>query len=357
MGPEEPEIGATRSFAGSRAIVKLRRWLPALVTIVAVLMIARFGAYQAWPNIRYLLQDSSTSAESPAARSLRETIQAVECASEVSSKLMTLRGVTLEERDLNPGQRCLDLYYQRRNAPTHHLTFDFLLRMVSQTLTMALIGTVTATALLVATLGTTTPLKRGVQFIVGLVALTGLIVTFGQTAWLIGVVHWIEPSVVMSSDRGLAIQGVLGIFRDFSVALGISYLAVAIAKPSIRFEKAIPKVDALAKWATFFVPCILLTSGLLIVFHYRFPANFLLIDDYLGVIADPSEDQTYFSTGLPLRNWLWTYWFALIGYAAIVFAFFYAAISGFRLFANENRDSDTDETPINPAASTLHRSS
>ena len=34
MGPEEPEIGATRSFAGSRAIVKLRRWLPALVTIV-----------------------------------------------------------------------------------------------------------------------------------------------------------------------------------------------------------------------------------------------------------------------------------------------------------------------------------
>ena len=66
---------------------------------------------------------------------------------------MTLRGLAPEERELNPGQRCLDLYYQTpQRADPSPVTFDFTLKMVSQTLTLALIGAVTATALLVATL-------------------------------------------------------------------------------------------------------------------------------------------------------------------------------------------------------------
>ena len=87
----------------------------------------------------------------------------------------------------------------------------------------------------------------------------------------------------------------------------------------------------------------LLTAGLLAVFHYRFPANLLFIDHTLAVIVDPTENEIYISTGLPIRNWLWTYWFALIGYATIVFAFFYAAISGFRRFAIDKPNPDEVE--------------
>ena len=347
MGPEEPEIGVTRSFASSVAIEKLRRWLPALIAIVAVLMIARFGVYQAWPNVRYLLQDSSFSRESPAAQYVRETRQALDCANEVSSKLRLLRGLTPDERDLNPGQRCLDLYHQRRNAPTHHVTFDFTLRMVSQTLTLALIGTLTATALLVAMLRTTTPVRRAVQFVVGFVALTGLTIAFEPTAWLINVVHWIEPSVVMPSDRAFAIQGVLGIFRDFSVALGIGFVITATWIAILRCGQTVPKLNAVSSWASYLLPCVCLAAGLMVVFHYPFPSLQLIIDDQLAIIADASKEQFFYSANSLFQNWLWTYWFALIGYAAIVFACFATAIWGFRRFFGSDPNG-VDQTLVSP---------
>ena len=347
MGSKEPEIGVTRSFAGSVAIVKLRRWLPALVATFAVLMIALFGVYQAWPNVRFLLQDSSFSRESHSARYLQERAQALECASEVSSKLMTLRRLTPEERDLNSGQRCLDLYHQHRNAPTHHLTFDFTLRMVSQTLTLALIGTVIATALLVATLGTTTTVRRAVQFVVGLIALTGLTITFGPTVWLINVVHWLQPTVVIWSDRGLAIQGVLGIFRDFSVALGIGFVIAATTIAILRRDQIIPNFKAASSWTSYLLPSVCLTAGLMVVFHYPFPSLLLIIDNQLAVIADASEGQLYRSQSSLFQNWLWTYWFALIGYAAIVFACFATAIWGFRRFVSSDPNG-ADQTLVSP---------
>lgn len=363
MEPKEPEFEHGRSFADSVAIVKLRRWLPALMAIVAVLMVARFAVYEAWPNVRYLLHDSSISRESPAAKSLQERIEVLGCASEVRSKLsISLRELTPEERDLDPGQRCLDLYYQRRNAPTHHATFDFALKIVSQTLTMALIGAAAATALVIVSSGKSTQVRRAIQFFVGLVALTGLTMTFGRTAWLVGTFHWIEPTVVIWSDRGFAIQGVLAIFRDFSVALGIGFVIAATVIALLHRARTVPMFNPVSSWASLLLPCICLTAGLMVVFHYPFPSFQLIIDDQLAIIADPSEDRFYGSSfpflgSIPFRNWLWTYWFALIGYAAIVFAFFYAGISGFRRFANENRDSDTDETPINPETPPLHRPS
>ena len=187
--------------------------------------------------------------------------------------------------------------------------------------------------------------------------MTGLTITFGQTAWLINVVHWIESSVVITSDKGFAIRGVLGIFRDFSVTFGIGFVMVANSIAILRGGENVPRFNSVSRWASLLLPCVCLSSGLTMAFHYPFPSHLLIFDDQLAIIADASEEQSFRSRSFLFRNWLWTYWFALIGYAAIVFAFFYAAISGFRLFANENRDSDTDETPINPAASTLHRSS
>ncbi|MYA59795.1 MAG: hypothetical protein F4X40_04455 [Chloroflexi bacterium] len=93
------------------------------------------------------------------------------------------------------------------------------------------------------------------------------------------------------------------------------------------------------------MPCILLTSGLLIVFHYRFPTNLMFYDDQLAVVTNPSVEHIYISV---FRNWLWTYWFAAIGYATIVIAFFYAAFSGFRRFANDRSKRDEIQPQINP---------
>ena len=347
MEPKEPEFEHGRSFADSVAIVKLRRWVPALIAIVAVLMIARFAVYEAWPNVRYLLHDSGISRESPTAKSVQERIEVLGCASEVRSKLsISLRELAPEERDLDPGQRCLDLYYQRRNAPTHHATFDFALKMVSQTLTMALIGAAVATALVIVSLRKTTPVRRVIQFLVGLAALTGLTITFGRTDWVIGVVQWIEPTVVIWSDRSFAIHGLLVIFRDFSVALGIGFVIATTLIAILHRARTVSMFNGVSGWGSMLFPCVCLTAGLMVVFHYPFPSFQLIVDDQLAIIADPSEDRFYGSSfpflgAIPFRNWLWTYWFALIGYAAIVFGFFYAGISGFRRFADENRHSDT----------------
>ena len=356
-GIEAFENGDPKTSIGSVRRLKRLRWVLIIVAVVTAIVVIRFGTAEAVPIVRELAQDWNGDYQSALAYSVQGRRDASECANELSSRLRTLRSLSPEQLDIEASQRCLDLYFQYRNAPTHRLTFDHALQFVPQTLTLALLASIVSAVIWTATSTSTSVARRVVGGCVVLVALIGLTMTFGYTAWLLAVSRWFDPVNLVLSDQGLAISRAVIVVRDFSVALGISYLSIAIAKPPTRFEKAIPKVESLYKWTTYLVPCVLLTSGLLIAFHYRFPAFLLFLDDALGVIPNPSEEQTYISTSSLFRNWLWTYWFALIGYAAIVFAFFYAAISGFRLFANENRDSDTDETPINPAASTLHRSS
>ncbi len=354
MEPQEPEIVHGRSFADLVAIVKLRRRLPVLVAIVAVLMIAQFAVYQAWPNVQNLNQDSAFSSEGYFALFWRETNLALTCARGVSSKLLSpsTRGQTPEERDLNPSQHCLDLYYERRNAPTHHVTFDFALRILSKTLTLALIGTAVATSLINFASGKTTPVRRAVQFVVGLIALTGLTITFGQTAWLAGIFHWIELPDVIGSDRSYAVRSVLAIFRDFSVALGIGFVIVGIVIAILHRARSVPRFDSASSWTSLLLPCVCLTAGLMVVFHYPFPSLQVIIDDQLAIIANPSGDHFYSSShpylGLfGFRDWLWTYWFALIGYAAMVFGFFAAAIWGFRRLVRSVVNG-VDSTTVNP---------
>ena len=327
--------------------LKRQRWLLTIVTIVTAIVVIRFGIAEAVPIVRELAQDWTGDYQSALAHSIQGRQEAIECANELSSRLRTLRSLPAEQPEINAGQRCLDLYFQHRNAPTHRFTFDSALQFVPQTLTLALLGAIVSAAIWTATLASTNTPRRVVGICFALVALIGLTMTFGYPAWLLVASRWFDTVDLALNYKGLAISRAVNIVRDFSVALGISYLTIAIAKPLIRFERAMPKIDILSKWATLFIPCILLSSGLLILFHYRFPANLLLFDDYLGVIADPSEDQTYFSTGLPIRNWIWTYWFALIGYAAIVFSFFAAAIWGFRRYVRSDLNG-VDSTPVNP---------
>ena len=276
----------------------------------------------------------------------------------MSSRLLSLssRELTPEERDLDPSQHCLDLYYERRNAPTHHVTFDFALRMLSQTLTMALIGTAAATAVVIVSVGRTTSVRRAVQFVVGLVALTGLTMTFGLSAWLDGIFHWIELPDVIGSDRSYAVRSVLAIFRDFSVALGIGFVIVRTVIAIWHRTRTVPKFDSVSSWTSFLLPCVCVTAGLVVAFHYPFPSLQLIIDDQLAIIGNPSGDHFYSSShpylGLfGFRNWLWTYWFALIVYAAIVFGFFAAAIWGFRRLVGSavNGVDSTTFSPNNPS--------
>ena len=343
------ENESNNASIGAAPNMKRRRWILAIIAIVAAIAVIRFGVAEAVPTSREIAQDSVGDYQSAKSQSVRGRMEAVDCANEMSSRLRTLRSLPPEALEIEASQHCLDLYFQHRNAPSHRLTIDYALHFVTQSLTLALIGSIVAFALWMASAVSTSAVRRTVEVCVVLVALIGLTMTFGISGWSLAVVRWLDPVVLAFDDRGMAITRALYIVRDFSVALGISYLTVAFSKPTIRFGKTAPKLEILSNWAYFWVPCVLLTSGLLVVFHYRFPAYFLFFDNYFRVIADPSEDQTYLSPGLPLQNWLWTYWFAVIGYAALVFAFFYAAISGLSRFAIDGPNRDEIETPASPS--------
>ena len=331
---EESQPMPNRPLEDSVVMMRLKRWLPFIIAIVTVLICLRFGIYELWPNARYVIQDSSISRETPRARDFQERSEALECATEVSSKLMSFRTLPLEERVVDPGQRCLELYYQQRNAPSHHETFEFILRiLVLKTVALASVGAVIAAALSVSMSGWKSPVRRAVQIGVVLVAFTGLTIAYGRVAWLLVIVHWIEPSIVISGDRGLAIQWMLVMFRDFLTGFGIAFLVAEVAVPSLYLGAKVSKFDTLRKWTSYLVPCVCLTSGLIVIFHYPFPSFLLILDGQLAVIANSSEEQYLSSSSSLSQNWLWTYWFALIGYAGIVFGFFAVAIRGFSRYA------------------------
>ncbi len=348
---------ATEISIDDAASARRRRLLLAIIGIVVAIAITRFAVAEAVPIVRELAQDWTGDYQSGLAQSVQGRIEASHCANELSSRLSTLRWASQEQLEIDAGQRCLDLYFQHRNAPTHRLTFDFALRFATQVVTLGLVGCIVSAALWTVASASSNAIRRIVGVCVALVALIGLTITFGYHGWLLAVSRWFDPVNLALSDQGLAISRAVNIVRDLTVALGISYLTIAIAKPSFLFDNAMPKVDTLAKWAAFVVPCVLLTAGLLAAFHYRFPANLLFIDDTLAVIADPTADQTYISSGSLIRDWLWTYWFAVIGYAAIVFGFLYAGIYWLNRFANEKSHPDEVEAWISPAASLSHRPS
>ena len=312
-----------------------RRWLLTIVAIGMAAVVIRFGYADALPIIRELGQDwTSDHYQSALARSLQERDEAMNCAYDLRSRIDASRSSS-EQLEIDAGQSCLDLYFQQRNAPTHRWTINYAMRFLSRTLTLALIGCIVSAALW-AVASTSTNATRGViGACVVLVAMTGLTMTFAHPGWILAT-GWLDPMAARF----------LSVVRDFSVGLGVCYLTIAIAKPTIRFEKVMPKLDVLYNWASFFVPCTLLTSGLLILFHYRFPSYLLFDDDSLSVIVDPSPEQIYYLAGFPIRYWLWTYWFALIGYAGIVFGFFAAAIWGFRRFVR-SAVNGVDSTPVN----------
>lgn len=324
-----------------------RRWILTIIGLVAAITITRFVVAEAVPISRELAQDWTGEYQSTLSLSVQGRREALDCANELSSRLMTLRGQPPEQLEVEPSGRCLDLYHRYRNAPTHRMTFEYALNFLSQSLTLALIGSIVTAVVWTAIPKSARALRRMVHILIVLVALTGLTMTFAHLGWLLVVERWINPVDLALSVKGLAVSRALAIVRDFSVALGISYLTIAIASPSLGFGNAVRKIDVLYNWASNVVPCVLLTTGLLIVFHYRFPTNLLFYDTSLAVIANPTQEHVYISTDWPFSNWLWTYWFALIGYAAIVLGFFVAAIWGFRRLVR-NDVNGVDSTVISP---------
>ena len=327
--PPENE-GISPSVETAHRVTK-RRWGLTIIGIVTAIAITRFVVAEVLPISRELAQDWTGDYQSTLSLSVEGRQEVLDCANELSSRLMTLRDLPPEQLDVEPSQRCADLYHRYRNAPTHRITFEYALKFLTQSLTLALIGSIVSAGVWTAISTSASALRKTVQVLIVLVALTGLTMTFAHLGWSFVVSGLLDPVDVALSNKGLAVSRALNIYRDFSVALGISYLTMTIAKPSIRFGKTLKVFDAASAWASFFVPCILLTSGILIVFHYGFPTNLLFYDDQLAIIANPSVEHIDVSV---FRNWLWTYWFAAIGYGAIVFALFYAAIWGFGRYGN-----------------------
>ncbi len=268
--------------------------------------------------------------------------EAAGCAEEISLRLMELEPDPSANSEIEASQRCRDLYFQYRNAPSHRLTINYALQFLAQTLTLALVASIASAVLWTAASMSTRAVKRTVEVFVVLVALIGLTMTFGIVGWSLAVWHWlVSLELVDISSRALPMV------REFSIALGISYLTIALAKPSVPFSKTDAKLDVLSKWASFFIPRVLFISGFLILFHYPFPANFIFNDGFLAVIVNPrvSDDSTQ---SIPLiEYWRWTYWFPLICYAVIVFGFFAAAIWGFRRYVRSDANG-VDLTPLSP---------
>lgn len=346
LEPQSSENDGNDVLTECGSILKRRRWMVAMIVIVAAVVAIRFGVTELVPIVRELAQDSAGGYQSAWSQSLKGRIEASDCANELNSRLKTLGALELDELGIEASQRCLNLYFQHRNAPSHRLTVDFALRFVTQILTLAFIASIVSAVLWTFASASPRAVRRTVEICVILIALIGLTITFGDYGWYLVVSRWVDPAALPIDNKGMAISRVIYIIRDFSVALGISYLTIAIAKPTIRFGKAVPKFDVLSSWASFFVPCVMLTSGLLIVFHYHFPSIFLFLDEQLGVIVNPSHEY-YISSRSLVRYWLWTYWFALIGYAAIVFGVFAAAIWGFRRYVRSDVNG-IDSTPVSP---------
>ena len=336
------------AFTKSGARVKRRRWMMVVIATVAAAAVIRFGVAEAVPTVRVLTQDSAESYESPRAKSWKEWREAMDCAREIDLRMEELGPETSESSEIEVSQRCRELYFQYRNAPFHQRTINYAQGLLARTLTIALVASIASVVLWTAASVSTRAVRMMVEVFVVLVALIGLTMTFGFTGWHLAVIRWLDVLDPPSYNKYFAVGHAFAMVRDFAVALGISYLTIAMTKPTLRFPKTVPMLDVLSKWGSFLVPCILFISGFLILFHYPFPTRFIFDDELLRVIVDPrlGGDSTQ-----PVDYWLWTYWFALIGYAAIVLGFFAAAIWGFRRYVRSdvNGDDSTSPSPDNPS--------
>ena len=330
--------------SGSR--VTRRRWMMVVIAVVVAAAVIRFGTAEAVPTLRELEQDSAGSYESARAKSWQGLREARICAHEISLRLMEVEPHWWENSEIEASQRCRDLYFQYQNLPSHRHTINYALRFLAQTLTLALVASIASAVLWTAASVSTRVVRRTVEVFVVLVALIGLTMTFGLTGWHLAVFRWLAPVDSAIYSEHLAISRSLYIVRDFAVALGISYLTIALTKPILRFAKTVSTLDVLSKWASFFIPRVLFISGFLILFHWPFPTSFIINEGSLSVIVDPRLGGD--SAHSDPQDWLWTYWFALIGYAAIVFGLFAAAIWGFRRYVRSDVNGDEVEPPVSP---------
>ncbi len=341
--------------SGSR--VKRRRWMMAVIAVVVAAAVIRFGTAEAVPTLRVLAQDSAGSYESARAKSWQGLREARNCAHEISLRMMDLEPETSANPEIEVSQRCQDLYFQYQNLPSHRHTINYALRFLAQTLALALVASIASAVLWTAASVSTRAVRMTVEVFVVLVALIGVTMTFGFTGWSLAVVRWLVSLDPPSYSKYFAVHQALFMVRDLAVAVGISYLTIALTKPILRFAKTVSTLDVLSKWASFFIPRVLFISGLLILFHWPFPTSFIINEGSLSVIVDPrsggdsahSDPQDWLWTyWFALKDWLWTYWFALIGYAAIVFGLFAAAIWGFRRYVRSDVNGDEVEPPVNP---------
>ena len=344
---EEADHFESRSFendvddAANESGSRLKRWPWMTIAIAAVVAAAvvRFGAAEAVPTVRVLAQESGGSYESARAKFLRELDEAWDCAREIDERISELE---VDSFEIEVSERCRGLYFEYRNAPYQRHTINYALRFLVRTLTLALVVSIASAFLW--TVGSVS--SRAVRMMVGvfvvLVAMVGLTITFGYVGWYQVVIGWLD-SLDSTSNKHYAVERALIMVRDFGVAMGVSYLTIAMTKPILRFPKTVPTRDVLSKWGSFFIPCVSLILGLLILLHYPFPTRFIFDDEFLYRIVDPrlGGDSTHAD---PL-DWLWTYWIASIGYAAVVSGFFAAAIWGFRRYVRSDVNG-VDSMPV-----------
>ena len=347
--PQEPATDENENPVVDATGVSSRRWIPAVVAIVAVIVIVRFLAADLLPTIGVLTLGTDFGDHAQRAQSVHGRIQTLDCANETSSVLTThMRASTEEVPQVDPGQRCLALYYENRNAPTHRSTIDYASRFVPRVLTIALIAGLVASVLTTASWTVRPVVNLAVKATIALMALAGLAIILSYHGWLTLFARWFRLDILLTNANAVANRDALDIATDFALALGISYMVAYFAKSRIHAEQTATLLEYMRSRAVFLVPCLCLTSALIIVFRYPFPSDMLVIDNALGVIAGGTVWDVFPSPGSLFRHWLWTYWFALVGYAAIVIALFYAGIWGLARLGDRQANRNADRATLNP---------
>ena len=313
--------------------------LYSLSAIAVALILVEFVLAVMMPTLRGLQIDPVSSDSEAYKQSRWDSSDVVDCMNASFS----------EGNRIDPDQRCTDVYLSHRNAPTHHATFRYLRRAVPQTFTLALFGSVGGVVLALVTATYSAAIRSTLHGIVGIITMVGLTITFGALWWLTIIGWQIDVWVLFASEKSAATQKLLTIARDLSIAVGLTYFCTVVAKSTLHFRMININLRIILTWSPFMASCVGIASGLILVFHAPFPSNLLVFDHYLSVIVGEPQSFGVITPISFFRNWLWTYWFALIAYAAIVFLSFSAAIWGFRQFTAENLAVNVSNDAQEPA--------
>ncbi len=249
-----------------------------------------------------------------------------------------------EEHEPSLDRGCLDAYQEFRNSPSHRLSLFYIWSVAKLSVVLVLLGSVAGVSMAYLSNAYSLPSRILINSVVAVLAVIGVTLA-------VGVTRTVGFFSVASISQALGVDVVLldflhgartPIIRDASIAISLSYICASTAISRFGSPSLDTTIPMFARWIPIWLAAMGLTSGVIMSFNYPFPSILLFYDHALAsIVGLPQNPESVPPTDL-LRHWLWTYWFAILAYAAIVFGAFAVAIWGFRRYgANVTKQEAT----------------